>query len=63
MIPADIGSGGVIRDSVGNWLAGFYAYDGTEIMGFRQGLQSWVLGLRNIICEYDNLPLVNPIYW
>ncbi|RZB90460.1 putative ribonuclease H protein [Glycine soja] len=59
--PGNAGFGGIIRDSFGDWHAGFYGSCGTatslqaELLAILHGLNlSWDKGFRNIQCESDS---------
>ena len=62
------GAGGILRDALGNWVAGFTTYlgdymiDEAESLALIYGLKmAWNLGAMKIIVETDSLKAFNGV--
>ena len=62
------GYGGLLRDSLGHWLSGFYGFAGdidvlqAELIGIKIGLwHALELGYRKVVCESDSQEAVGLI--
>nr|KYP52455.1 hypothetical protein KK1_025575 [Cajanus cajan] len=63
-----MGTGGLVRNQQGEWLAGFSSNEGqgdaplAELLALRNGLEvAWECGYREIMCECDALDVVNVV--
>lgn len=62
---SSMGTGGVLRNHQGNWVAGFSTFEGkgdilqAELLAVKNGLTlAWQLGFRKIHCETDCLEAI-----
>ncbi|KAJ1381634.1 Ribonuclease H-like superfamily [Sesbania bispinosa] len=67
-VNGDMGTGGLLRNSQGDWCMGFSSNEGhgnahlAELLAFRNGIElAWSFNLNHLICESDALEVVNLI--
>lgn len=64
-----MGTGGLIRNSMGDWIIGFSSNEGlgtvllAELLAVKNGLTlAWKEGMRSVLCESDSLEVVQTLH-